>query len=103
MTGTSRQTVSWPRVLLDGPESLETQRWINHNDGTPYLTRPPKSDPLCDKNPKLVSVDATESEGTFSKLPLVDILNECFLQKEAGRNIPILQHASLILRSLERL
>lgn len=103
MTGTNRHAVRSPQILLDGPESLESQRWISHNNGAPYLARPPKTNKLCDAIPELLPVDATDLKGTLFKLPLVDLLNECFLYKTTGRHIPILQHASLILYSLERL
>ncbi|TXB97510.1 hypothetical protein FocTR4_00011896 [Fusarium oxysporum f. sp. cubense] len=103
MTDINRYADSSPQVLLDGHESLESQRWISHNNGAPYLARPPQSSELRDMVPDLVPVDAIDSGGNLFKLPLVGLLNECFSFKTTGRHIPILQHASLILCSLERL
>lgn len=103
LTGTNRRAVHSPQILLDGPESLESQRWISHDSGVPYLTRSPKANNLCNTVPELVPVNANDLKGTIFKLPLVDLLNECFLHKITGKHIPILQHASLVLYSLERL
>ncbi|CZR39276.1 uncharacterized protein FPRO_05532 [Fusarium proliferatum ET1] len=99
ITGT--KAISLPRVQLDGPESLESQRWISHNKGTPYLAEPCETDGIC--GAELVPVDATHSEENQSRLPLVGILSECFSNKVIGRYIPIFQHASLVLHNLEKL
>ncbi|KAH7215505.1 hypothetical protein DER44DRAFT_806577 [Fusarium oxysporum] len=76
MTDINRHADSSPQVLLDGHESLESQRWISHNNGAPYLARPPQSSELRDMVPDLVPVDAIDSGGNLFKLPLVGLLNE---------------------------
>ncbi|KAF4480034.1 c2h2 type zinc finger domain, partial [Fusarium agapanthi] len=52
--GTHKQAANSPQVLLDGPESLESQRWISHNNGVPYLTTPSETNGLRDTIPELV-------------------------------------------------
>lgn len=88
------------QILLDGPETMESQRWILHNDGKPFLRRSNPAEKLDAFALDLFAVDATDQQDPT--LALVDILTECFNEKAVGCYIPMLKSAQLVLQALER-
>ncbi|KAH7557900.1 hypothetical protein BM1_05172 [Bipolaris maydis] len=87
------------QILLDGPETIESQQWINHNAGNPFLRRSYQAE-SSGIALNLFAIDATNQQEP--RLALFDVLTDCFDEQVIGRYMPILQSAQMVLQALER-
>lgn len=92
-----------PVIRVDGAESLESQRWISHGKGIPFIPRSSEeigipSDRATDLIPFAANLGG---EGSLTE-SLVGMMKHCFSPTVTGKHFPILEHVCQILDALGR-
>ncbi|ETS85970.1 hypothetical protein PFICI_03995 [Pestalotiopsis fici W106-1] len=91
-----------PRIRLDGAESLESQRWVSHNRGTPYIAKSSSMIGVLDSATEIIPITAANNAKMSFIIPLVGMMETHFSLEQVGRRLPILSHICRILRALGR-
>lgn len=92
-----------PMIRVDGAESLESQRWVSHAKGIPFIPRSSEEIGIpSGRDTDLIPLTASlGTEGSLAE-SLVGMMKDCFSPTVTGKHFPILEHVCKILDVLGR-
>ncbi|KAI3578698.1 hypothetical protein IWW34DRAFT_737944 [Fusarium oxysporum f. sp. albedinis] len=91
------------KIRLDEAESLQSQRWVSHNRGIPYIAKATDIVGMSDLGVELIPIAAEQVSEDGGFMPsLVVALETHFSPENTGRRFPILDYVCQILRALDK-